>query len=61
MALLLGDYVREVDAMSITTEEPSVLEKQCIAAQQLASAALAMEVAMGSVKDTILVEFRKRP
>jgi hypothetical protein len=61
MALLLGDYVREVDAMSITAEESSVPEEQCIVAQKLASATLAMEVAMESVKDTILLEIGKRP
>jgi hypothetical protein len=61
MALLLGDYVREGDAVPITVKPSLVLEEQCIAAQKLASAALAMDVAMESVKDTISLEFGKRP
>lgn len=61
MALLLGEYVRERDAAPVMVKPSLVLEEQCIAAQKLASAALAMDVAMESVKDTIPLEFRKRP
>jgi hypothetical protein len=61
MALLLGNYVREVDEAPVTEKPSLALEEQCIVAEKLAGAAPAKEVAMDSVKDTILLEYEKRP